>query len=356
MILSQYSQSWKEKYLSDYNWGEKCLVYIESSLQLDSALTLIRNHKPDSCVVQFLINIPKNTKAQFQISGQLNIIAKEFKLTVLKGEPYRKYIALAYFLRNKVTDFTSLVAGHYYSDFTWLLRSILRYSHFILVDDGTDTLWVHHCLSDKSLTHFITPRSARLKIKSFFFRILFFRFHDVIHNVTMFTSFSLVSTKNCKIIENNHAWGGQTIDTAVSNDTLIMGSTLVQLGVLSMHDQKRYYRNVVNRLGLTSVMYIPHRHEKEDNYLSLCKELGFELLATDDSVQNYLANCNTIPKYYLSFMSTAIFILCRILPKSTKIVCIKLPIASTEEFLMEKRLAVMYENLRVNEKVSIVRP
>ena len=220
----------------------------------------------------------------------------------------------------------NIIIGDYANCYFRHLANVLNSKRVVVLDDGFRTIKTVTSIVRNSLE----PKEYVKKVLS-----LFSYEPEYNSDVTLFTIFSdYVDFKNKE--ENSFS----NIKDDLRNVPLVkelhfIGSPLVEDGIVDKDTYFRYLGNICDKYALDgiTIKYIPHRREDSKKILSLTEKHNLHVNNIDQTIELYELNNDSLPEYVLSFFSTALFNLKKILPSKVNIRYIKL---SSKEILERK--------------------
>ncbi|WP_196208740.1 hypothetical protein, partial [Citrobacter sp. Res13-Sevr-PEB04-36] len=93
-----------------------------------------------------------------------------------------------------------------------------------------------------------------------------------------------------------------------NNVALLIGMPMIENNAMSKENYLSYLQKTLmslKEMKVTKFHYAPHRYESDKNFY-LYKDLGFQILYPDCSIEDYLINEDFIPGICASFYSTAL--------------------------------------------------
>ena len=175
-----------------------------------------------------------------------------FKDLIFNAYKWKKYVSQLKDLKNiskRINFFTS----QYLNDTVLLANHILKPSIFYLMDEGT----ANFTYSD------IREKNKKVFLSQMFKFLLYQQYLSLPRSITYFTKYSFkITKKNDSIIRYNEVKIKNNITKINKDKVFYLGTSLVELGLISENDYIDYLRNVLEMYTKKTVYYIPHRKEK----------------------------------------------------------------------------------------------
>ncbi|MGP4112904.1 hypothetical protein ACTWP5_18590 [Streptomyces sp. 4N509B] len=299
--------------------GAETLAFAESPVQLLNILEWAHTASPGAFTVVILP--PQGTASRGQLRRMASI-ARDSGCRVLWREarggavtPSRALAALAAPLRRA----RRLVIGDPFSHYLQLLLSMARRCDVVVVDDGTATMEFTAQLGRGERLvrwHRGAPRGPRAALFAPVARRAVARLTPAKgRSVEVFTVMPVQAPPGVTVTENTFAWTrSQFGPPDLTGGADMVGTSLVETGVL---DEDRYVRAVTGLArahGITR--YFAHRKESAEKLGRLTVEAGLTIVRPDLPLE-LVARCGPIGSSILSFPSTVVHTLPRVLSDTT---------------------------------------
>ncbi|MGR3766073.1 hypothetical protein [Rossellomorea sp. NS-SX7] len=233
-------------------------------------------------------------------------------------------------LAKKSQSINRLFIGDYRSDLMRDFAATVDYNQLIIIDDGAATLNTYKSLVDeKSRNEFLKDSSKADKTKSMVKKVAYSghapkKEHP--EHIQLFTVYDLPSTDEIEVHKNDYHFH-KTIskEKKVEDKICLLGTPLPEKNVISGNQKYlEYLKTIKENLPNLPLVYIPHRAE-DGSKLQEIEELGFNIDRNNTCVEHKLIYSDTIPKYIVSFYSSALINLKQMMNSDVKIISYKIP-------------------------------
>ncbi len=287
--------------------------FVETPLQLINAFEAVNYFSPDSYKNTFLIRKSANKRVNNQLMKTLSLYDLDKIRVVYLGSVFPKIYFLSIIKIIFIIILSSGKNKFYLGEFNALWARVIPYiflnSPFVLFDDGSATIAIHHYKYDFS--KYRGSAKWKKKLKTPILRLLF----GGIEKITLFTMYDLSPYPKQKYFKNSFAYLKQKISIEFSNDEVIyfIGGNWVE----SKEIKKEDYINLLVKIfkkyvdKKKKIVYLAHRRETLEKFKKLKAklELKWEFVAPEVPVEIYFLQKKENPMNIVGFSSTALFTL-----------------------------------------------
>jgi len=300
------------------------VIIVDSPFQLLCGIEFIQVEKLNEKGDVHLIAVNNKSKENIQqIENLYKYYSQNFcsyKKIEIKNKPG---VINFYYYLNRYKSITksidklnvqTLMLGDYANGYFRHVANRTECKRIIALDDGFGTLKTFNseewCFKDK--------KEDCKKIISFGY------YNSTKSNVELFTVFdSIVKYENT--IKNNFSFLREAmIEVKKTNDSYIIGTPLVESGIIENDTYLEYLRGITEKIGNRNIIYIPHRRETDWRLREIADRFGFAVKRLAMPVELYFCMNKIIPKYIISFYSTSLYNLSKLFGSNTNIVSIKI--------------------------------
>lgn len=243
-----------------------------------------------------------------QIRETLNITQWEDVIEIgvdKKKSKYFEYISIIKKLKKSIYD--NIFIGHF-GQFQTTLLSNLKINRIYAIDDGILTIKLHKTELNPNLKN---SRSLAKNIKMLRYSLLGLKTTFDKTRVNYFTMFDLEAYYGELIVKNNFIFMKKYSLNKRRDDRVayLLGQPLYDSGFLEKERYLYFLKSIKNFLkerGMT-VLYIPHRREKNIEYLKYLEDEDFKIKNLYMPIELYLLKSDILPMEIYSFISTALF-------------------------------------------------
>ena len=219
---------------------KKSLALISSPLQLICLKEFLEKKEISNLEIFVFYSEEDSLK---QLKSTSNFLNLEIERFVKSHNSVLWYLKL-FFLKS----YNFLILGAYFNSAFYFVHLISLFKKLIILDDGNATYYIGRYNPVKDSV-FNKVFSWKYKRNHYFFT--FYRMLD--YKVIGYNDFSfLKSFLKTKKVENK---------------ILILGGNFVESMQMSFEQYKNHLNELKSKFGSSSLLYIPHRREKEFNYL-----------------------------------------------------------------------------------------
>ena len=108
-----------------------------------------------------------------------------------------------------------------------------------------------------------------------------------------------------------------------SEESYLIGTPVVEDYIVDKQIYLNYLNNISEYLRSEKIIYVPHRREKNPKLEVITNQYGFKIKRLDLPVELYFCINKIVPKNIISFFSTSLYILNKIIGDKSNIVSVK---------------------------------
>ncbi len=305
----------RNKYSCVFDKGSSSLFIISSPLQLLCAIEAIREFRIANYLVLFVA--PSNSIRNVQVINMLSYYKIAYKFVEVPDSYSIYNKILKSFFSKSPSFFSRIFVGDYNNLFQ--LAIALQYhslsSHVLYLDDGTANIAV---LQNVKIDIPFKQRLARMII-SFLFLLKFTNinkyFYTLYHDLV--TSKILYPNNFSHLIKSTEA-------NRENNGVFFIGTNSLRYTECYLNNDFELYKSRLFDVLLSIkennpsevVYYIPHGRDSINCIETFCMDNGIVYLRLEEAVESYFAKSTIYPKLIAGFVSSALFNLKKMFPKS----------------------------------------
>lgn len=255
-------------------------------------------------------------------------------------------------IAKKVGQINLLFLGDYRSDLMKDFANTVNYKKLVVIDDGAATINTYKNLVGKeeiNVNHFSNLSKTEM-IKNITKKILYFGNAPssfTPKQIDLFTVYNLPSENRVKVHKNEYYYHKSiNKQKLVEGKIYFLGAPLSEKKVIKSNEEYFNYLLLIKEsLPKLPIVYVPHRAEESDKIRKI-KELGFNIEQNHTCVEHMMIYSNTIPEYIISFYSSALINLKKMMSPEVKIISYQLPYEDLEPKMRStiKSVYDYYEN------------
>ena len=290
------------------NW-----YFVETPLQLINAFEAVNYFSPDSYKNTFFIRKSSSKRVNEQLLKTLDLYNLKRIRIVYLGAVFPK---IYFFNILKIIFIILLSSGKnkfYLGEYSALWARVIPYtfskSPFVLFDDGSATIALHHYKYDFSKYRGSTK--WRKKLKTPILKLLF----GGIEKITLFTMYDLKPYPNQNCFKNSFALLRQKISIEFFDDEVVyfIGGNWVESNEIKKADYINLLAKIFKKYTdqKKKIVYLAHRRETLEKFNELKAKFKFklEVVAPDVPVEIYFLHKKENPMNIVGLGSTALFTL-----------------------------------------------
>ena len=196
--------------------------------------------------------------------------------------------------------------------FNRVLFANLNHKELFLVDDGTATIFTYQ----KELDGYFNSLSFSSKLRYYRYLLLGLKFEKDL-KINFFTVYNLNNTKNISVVQNSYEFLKQKINRFEIKDTIyFLGQAVVEASWITLEKYIDYIKRYKLANKDKKIVYIPHRSEKITKEYKALEDKDFIIQPSKGAIEILFIEKQIYPKKIVSFISSALFNLDKIFPKS----------------------------------------
>ena len=223
-------------------------------------------------------------------------------------EQWKRRSRLDRFFR-RFRNVKNIVLGHYGQIHFLHIANILQAPNCILVDDGTDSLWVAR-KRFYSAKHIKDARKESISIAWRAKRMVTKHVHWMTQQratLTFFSSYRLELPPQDQLVENSYAVARKrTVSQRVEERCIFIGQALVEDGYLERGEFESLLLAIKGQLSPDTMVYVPHPREVKPLLQESLAKLGIDMQPLEMPIEHFLMFSDTLPKVVASFFSSAL--------------------------------------------------
>lgn len=275
----------------------QCISAIEAKTQMATTNNVL-------VVVYYLkdgVDVVRQIRETFNITQWENVI--EIGINKKKSK-YFEYISIIKKLKRDT--YKNVFIGHF-GQFQTILLSNLQISQIYAIDDGVITIKLHKNELNPNLKSSI---SLSKKIKILRYSLLGLKTLFDKQRVNYFTMFNLEPYYGETIVKNNFVFMKKYSLKKIRDNSVayLLGQPLHEIGLIEKERYSQFLNSIKSYFkenGLT-VFYVPHRREKNLEYLKYLEDDDFKIKNLSMPIELYLLRSEVLPIEIYSFISTAL--------------------------------------------------
>ena len=340
----------------------KNLYIVSTPLQLLSAIEAQKHFQTQNNVLVilfFLIRDGRNINQMFKL-------VKHFPYSKLMTFQNSKRVNL-YSFTNYLKELSKYKYEYLFFGYsTPLYRRMVAncsYKKLFFLDDGVHTITTHEQVFNeeneelrKSFSPFPKYKTPKHLFRYYLYAILGYKMDSELEDLNFFTLFDLKSYKNEQIIQHDLSYIRELFfkKSIDDNRVYILGQPLTRAIAMPVNQYIHYLKSIFNYYKDREIYYIPHRVEPiSEELIELVSEYqNVKLVKLEESIEFYFMNNNLYPTDVASFITSALFNLKKIYPKSNQ-TAFEIDLSVLSEF-HQNNIELIYENYE-KENIEIVR-
>ncbi len=326
--------------------GDKNLYIVSTPLQLLCAIEAQHYFKTENnilVILFFLIDNGKNIDQMFNLSEHFpyNKLITHRPNKGINIKTFQDYI-----LELRKHDYNYLFFGYGTPIYRRMVANI-KHNKLYMLDDGIHSITVHSQLHETSnnLSLVQEPKNIKKRLRNIIYFTKGIKVDNNLKDLNFFTMFDLPQYND--IITHNFSYVRSIFlkDEESDDRVYILGQPLKKAIKMESSDYIGYLKDVLNKHKNKEIVYIPHRTEQ------IGEELGYLLysrkvliLHINSPIEIFFMNHGINPVDVYSFMSSALFTISKMFPKS-KPKYIEIDTSPYSEFHQEN-IQLIYDNYK----------
>jgi len=300
MILNNLYQYFKIKTKNNFLKIDSISV-VTTPMQIINCIEAIEHFKCTNNILVILYKPRQKNNQQLEKIAELYQWNKIIRIVLdPKKSRYLEYVKLIYTLKKYICKY--LFIANITTIYMQIFIANIQKNKVFLVDDGTATINIYDNIIVQN------------KINQYSFKL--FRFYflglkvKVLDEISLFTYFNLKSDHRFEIVKNNLTYFKKRLSQNMKDEESIifLGQPLIETGYITKEEYVKCLE-AIKKIYKNTIIYIPHRFEKEDDKLNNLIDNNFFIKNIDIPIELYFIENGINPKHIISFCTSAIFIL-----------------------------------------------
>ena len=238
----------------------------------------------------------------------------------------------------------------------------INYKKLFYLDDGVHTITTHQDIYKHEYNKKFTKQVYRPFPKTLNFqkvRLIYLRSSlkadSVLKDLNFFTVYNLKQIDNEQIIKHNFSYARSLfINDDIPDDIVyVLGQPLVEQVGVEQKDYDIYLISLFEYYKKYNIVFIPHRLEKNsDEIMNFIDSNDIRLFIPDEPIEFYFLNHNIYPGNVASFITSALFNINKIFPK-TNAKAFEINLITLDHH-QQRGISLIYEHFK-NENIYLVK-
>ena len=340
---------------------EANIYFISTPGQMLSAIEAQNYFKTKNNILVILFFVVRDGKNIDQMSKLSKLFPYDMLLTY-QNKSAKFYISYIPFLQ-KMKKFKT---NYLFIGFNTILYrrfvANIDYKKLYYLDDGVHTITTHQDIYKYSYNKKFTkpeyipfPKTLNfLKVK-FIYGKSFLKADANLKDLNFFTVYNLKQLKNEHIVKHNFSYVRSLfINKQIPDDKVyVLGQPLVEQVGVKQENYNNYLISLFKYYGNKDIIFIPHRLEKIDETIKIYMENnGIALFIPNEPIEFYFLNNKIYPGYLASFITSALFNIKKIFPK-TDAKAFEIDLSELDKH-QQRGITLIYKHFE-NENIKLIK-